>query len=233
MVVWNQQTADQPAARRGPVQRAVRAPAELARALTAAACGLNRVRLCTYHLRPFAPHGQETHHRRETVGRGRHRARARRLHAQGRLLRERQLRALVGGRPSARADAAREVRRQARQVVVRPPAGDPAALRPRADREERDAPEPAAAPDEAQGRHRAHQRLRRRARGRADLPLHRAARAQQEADRAPVAAVDDAGRRSATASRRCAPTRSCCRSPTPRSAARRPTGWSASTARAR
>ena len=32
-------------------------------------------------------------------------------------------------------DAAGGVRRQARQVVVRPPAGDPAALRPRADRE--------------------------------------------------------------------------------------------------
>ena len=80
--------ADQPPARRGPLQRAARAPAELA-AFSRGRMRLNRGAFATYHLRPFAPHGQETHHRRETVGRGRHRARARRLHAQGRLLRER------------------------------------------------------------------------------------------------------------------------------------------------
>ena len=55
----------------------------------------------------------------------------------------------------------------------------------------------------------------------------------EEADRAAVAAVDDAGvdprRLRATAQ----PTRRCCRSPTPRRAAPNPTGWSASTARAR
>ncbi len=53
---------------------------------------------------------------------------------------------------------------------------------------------------QAQGRDRHRQRLRRGPRRRADLPLHRAVREDEEADRAPVAAVDDAGARSATAS---------------------------------
>ena len=96
--------AHQPPAGGGPVQRAARAPGELARALPRTTRRwLKRARVCTYHLRPFAPHGQKTHHRREAFGRRRHRAGAGRLHAQGRLLRERRIRALVGGRPSARA----------------------------------------------------------------------------------------------------------------------------------
>ena len=68
------------------------------------------------------------------------------------------------------------------------------------------APEDAAEADQAQGRHRADQRLRRRARGRAHLPLHRPVREIGQADQAPVAAVDDAGgdprRLRATAQRR-------------------------------
>src|SRR5207302_87331 len=57
---------------------------------------------------------------------------------------------------------------------------------------ERAATEPAAAADEAQGRHCAGECLRRRPRRRADLPLYRAARAREKAGRAPMAAVDDA-----------------------------------------
>ena len=45
---------------------------------------------------------------------------------------------------------------------------------------------------QAQGCRRHHQRLRRRPRGRADLPLHRPVREGAKADPAPVAAVDDA-----------------------------------------
>ena len=77
----------------------------------------------------------------------------------------------------------------------------------------------------------AHQRLRRRARGRTDLPLHRAARRQQETDPAAVAAVDDPGR---DPRRFCGlrTDKRCCRWPTPPCAAPSPTGWSASTARA-
>ena len=81
MVLWNQQTptsrlvAEDLSARR---TRACRAKLALH---ARSGGGLNRVRLCTYHLRPFAPHGQKTDHRREALRRRRHRARARRLHA--------------------------------------------------------------------------------------------------------------------------------------------------------
>ena len=64
------------------------------------------------------------------------------------------LRALVGGRPSARDRHARGRGGQARQVDVRAPAGDPAALRSEADREEREPAEAAAEAHQAQGRRR-------------------------------------------------------------------------------
>ena len=78
-------------------------------------------------------------------------------------------------------------------MVVREPAGDPAALRRQADRAHRGPAQVAAEAAQTQRRHRRDQRLRRRARGRADLPLHHAARRQQEADPASVVAVDDPG----------------------------------------
>ena len=78
--------------------------------------------------------------------------------------------------------------------TLRPPAGDPAALRAESDRQDRIAPEGADQADQAQRRHRPDQRLRRRARRRADFPPDRAARQGQATDQAPVAAVDDAGR---------------------------------------
>ena len=74
---------------------------------------------------------------------------------------------------------------------VRAAAGDPVAIRAETDREERESPEDAAAAHQAQGRRGSHQRLRRRARRRAHLPLHRAVRESDEADPAPVAAIDD------------------------------------------
>ena len=77
------------------------------------------------------------------------------------------------------------------------------------DREVRGPPEAAHQAAQAQGRHRRGQRLRRGARGRADLPLHRAAHRREEADRAAVAAVDDASPRSATASQACCRTTRC------------------------
>ena len=72
--------------------------------------------------------------------------------------------------------------------------GHPAALRSASDREDRGAAEAADATDQAQGRRRTHQRLRRRARRRTDLPVDRAACEGEAAGPAPVAAVDDAGR---------------------------------------
>ena len=77
------------------------------------------------------------------------------------------------------------------------------------------------------------QRLRRRARGRTDLPQHRPVREVGQADQAAVAAVDDAGRDPRRLRAAAQPTRRCSRWPTPPSAAPRPTGSSASTARAR
>ncbi|MCK7493398.1 MAG: hypothetical protein MZW92_19865 [Comamonadaceae bacterium] len=93
---------------------------------------------------------------------------------------------------------ARRVRRQARQVELRPPAGDPAALRPRADRQGQGAPERGwSSWSSARTSTRTDQRLRRRARGRADLPPDRAVRQQLPRPSKPVAAavaaVDDAG----------------------------------------
>jgi hypothetical protein len=89
---------------------------------------------------------------------------------------------------------------------------------------------------QAQGRDRSHQRLRRRARGRADLPPDRAVRGRRQAPgqagQAPVAAKHDAAghpRRFRAIAQR---PRRCKAWPTPRAAAPRPTGWSASTARA-
>ncbi len=80
---------------------------------------------------------------------------------------------------------------------------------------------------------RAGQRLRRGPRGRADLPLHRPVRGDQQAHPAPLAAVDDDRRDPRRLRGRCAPTRPCGRWPTPPAAAPNPTGWSASTARGR
>ena len=65
----------------------------------------------------------------------------------------------------------------------------------------------AAEADQAQGRRRADQRLRRGARGRADLPLHRPVREIGQADPAAVAAVDDAGVDPRRLRASCAPTR--------------------------
>ena len=70
----------------------------------------------------------------------------------------------------------------------------PSQVRAEADREEREPAEDAPEAHQAQGRDGARQRLRRRPRGRAHLPLHRAVREDEQADQAPVAAVDDAGR---------------------------------------
>ena len=122
------------------------------------------------------PHVQIADHRREAFRRRRHRACAGRLHAPRRLLRKRGLRALVGGRPSARDRHARRGGGEARQMDVRPPARDPVAVRAEADREEREPAEDAAPPHQAQGRRGPDQRLRRRPRRRAHLPLHRAVR---------------------------------------------------------
>ncbi len=68
------------------------------------------------------------------------------------------------------------------------------------------------------------QRLRRGARRRTDLPPDRAEREGQAAGQAPVAAIDDAGRDPRRLQPICAPTKKCCRWPTPRAAARKPTG---------
>ncbi len=139
----------------------------------------------------------------------------------------------VRGRPPAGDRGARGVRRKARQVELRQSARDSAAFRSEADRQERIAPEGADEADQAQGRRAPDQRLRRGARGRVDLPPDRAAREGQAAGAAPVAAIDDARGRSATASRVCAATQRCSRWPTRHAAAPKPTGSSASTARAR
>ena len=199
-----------------------------------AACCINRG-ACPLRSAPALDSdlAQASDHRREAVRRGRHRPHAGRLHPARRLFRERPLRAFVGGRPSARNRHAGGGGGQARQMDLRAPAGHSVEIRAEADREERGAAEDAAAAHQAQGRRPADQRLRRGPRRRADLPLHRAVREDRQADRAAVAAVDDARRPSATASSGCAATGRCGRSPMPRSAAPSPTGSSASTARAR
>ena len=63
------------------------------------------------------------------------------------------------GGPPGRDQGARGIRRQARQVELRQPAGDPAALRPGADRQGQVAPERGGQAGQAQGRDRADQRL--------------------------------------------------------------------------
>ena len=114
----------------------------------------------------------------------------------------------------------------------------PPLLRPEAGGQDQDAPERGRPPGQAQGRDRARQRLRRRARGRADLPPDRAVRrrrqeAARQAGAAALAAVDDAAGDPRRLRARCAATSRCTAWPTPRDPAPRPTGWSASTARAR
>ena len=69
----------------------------------------------------------------------------------------------------------------------------PSRVRAEADREVRGPAEDAAQADQAQGRRLARQRVRRRPRGRAHLPLHRPVRGHRQADPAAVAAVDDDG----------------------------------------
>ena len=76
-------------------------------------------------------------------------------------------------------------------MELRQPAGDPTLLRPQAHPEERVPAEDAGQADQAQGRGRPGERLRRGARGRADLPQHRAPRQGQEAHQAAVAPVHD------------------------------------------
>src|SRR5207302_10250555 len=141
--------AHQPPGRRRPLQRAARAASQLTLRLAYARtrvrararsrvrvlvsqpgeAWLNRLPVCTYHLRPSASYGIKTHHRREALGRRRHRAHARWLRAQGRLLRERPISAVVRARPSARARGPRRVRGEEGQVVVQTPACDSAVLR--------------------------------------------------------------------------------------------------------
>ena len=125
-----------------------------------------------------------------------------------------QLRRHLGRRPPARDQGAGGVRRQARQVELRPPAGDPAALRPEADRQDQDAPERGRQAGQAQGRDRADQRLRRRPRGRADLPPDRAVRRRQEPLGKPVQRLwlqsDDAAGDPRRLRRSCAATSRCC-----------------------
>ena len=79
-------------------------------------------------------------------------------------------------RPPAGDPGAGGVRRQARQVELRAPAGHSALLRPEAHRKTKARLNAVFKPGQAQGRHRAGQCLRRRARRRADLPLDRAVR---------------------------------------------------------
>src|SRR6266700_602690 len=79
-------------------------------------------------------------------------------------------------------------------MVVRQPAGHSASFRFTAHRAHRGTPATTGETARAQGRNRGHQRMRRGSRGRTDIPLHHPARPQQEADRALVAAVDDARR---------------------------------------
>ena len=180
---------------------------------------------------------QSTDHCREAFGGAGHRPRAHARRGQvrqaRRVLRERALHRHLGGRPPARDQGAGGVRRQARQVELRPPARDPAALRPGAARQDQDAPERDRPPGQAEGRERAHQRLRRRPRGRADLSPDPAAREVEAPGQAPLAAEHDAGgdpRRLRAPAQRQA---DCAAWPRRRAAAPRPTGWSASTARGR
>ncbi len=142
--------------------------------------------------RPIFLHVQGPDHCREAVRRRRHRARYRRLHQAAGFLRKRPLCAVLGGRSPARAEGARVARRQARQVDLHAPAGHSAALRAGADRKERVASQGPAQAPQAQGRRRTDQRLRRRARGRAHIPLHRAGGEGAPAGAPFVAAVDDA-----------------------------------------
>ena len=131
----------------------------------------------------------------------------------------------LGRRPSARADrrpTVFEVKRgkwSFNNLPVIPPHFD---LQPIA--KIGSAPEAAGQAHPAQGRRHADQRLRRRPRGRADLSLHRSVLQSETADAAPVAAIDDAGGDSRGIRRGCATIARCCRSPTRRSAAPKPTG---------
>lgn len=79
-------------------------------------------------------------------------------------------------------------------MELRASARHPSPFRSESDREKRVAPEGADEADQAQGCRPSDQRMRRGARGRADLPPDRAAREGQAAGPAPVAAVDDARR---------------------------------------
>ena len=101
-------------------------------------------------------HEQVTDHCGEAQRRAGHRARAdaqrRQVRQARRALRERALRRHLGGRPPGGDQGARGVRRQARQVELRPPAGDAAALRPGADRQGQVAPERGGQAGQAQGR---------------------------------------------------------------------------------
>ncbi len=143
---------------------------------------------------------QDPGNRRKTVGGAGHRARA---HPRGRQVRqargpfrERPLRRHERGGPPGRDPGARGIRRQARQVELRPPAGDPAVLRPEAGGQDQEPPQRGGQARPPQGRDRTRQRLRRGARGRTDLPPHRAVRRRrqgrpEQARAAPLAAVHD------------------------------------------
>ena len=138
--------------------------------------------------------GQVSRHHREAERGARHRRRAGRLPGSGRLLRERRLRRDLRRRPSLRAAAARGDRSQVQALDPRRAAHPSQGVQVQG-QEGPDRPDPhhqEAA--RARGRERGDQRLRRGARGRADLPRDRRGPRLQEADPPPVAAVDDAGR---------------------------------------
>jgi len=143
---------------------------------------------------------QNPGNRRKTLGRPRLGARPDAAGGQvrqaRRALRERALPCHLGGGALGGDRRPRDPRGQARQVELCPPAGDPAAVRLAADRKNQVAPQRRGQAGQAQRRDGADQRLRRRARGRADLQADRAVRWRRQgagqAGAAAVVAVDDA-----------------------------------------
>jgi hypothetical protein len=117
---------------------------------------------CRHGPQPLSPreppngHEQDGHHCGEAQRGAGHRARAHpgggQVRQARRPLRERRLRRHLGGGPPGGDQGARGVRRQARQVELRAPAGGAAALRPGADRQGQDAAERGGQAGQAQGR---------------------------------------------------------------------------------
>ncbi len=143
---------------------------------------------------PGKSRGQAAHHHRKAERRSGHRRRARRLPRRAGLLRERELGPHLGGRPSLRAARARGDRPRVQALDARQPPDHPRDLQDQAEA----GPERAGSHHQeaarARGRRGGGERLRRRSRGRADLPRDRRALRQHQADPPALAAVDDRGR---------------------------------------